>query len=60
METLLTKSLKNVPNCLFILFTYFPGLGHALDRRSSYDDLLYDTMSPDAKKTLVRQLRELF
>lgn len=41
-------------------FTYFPQLGHALDRRDSYDDLIYDTIDADAKRTIAEQLQKLF
>ncbi len=41
-------------------FTYFPELGHALDRRDNYEDVIYDTIHPEAKETLADQLREFF
>lgn len=41
-------------------FTYFPGLGHALDRRDSYEDLTFDTIDAEAKQTLASQLRDFF
>jgi pimeloyl-ACP methyl ester carboxylesterase len=41
-------------------FVYFPGLGHALDRRMSYDDLEYDTIAPEARDRLARELAEYF
>ena len=41
-------------------FTYFPNLGHALDKRSGYDDLRYDTISPEAKQTVAKQLKAFF
>ena len=41
-------------------FTYFPELGHALDRRDNYEDVIYDTIDPDAKQTLANQLSEFF
>lgn len=41
-------------------FTYFPGLGHALDARDDYDDLKYDTIDPEAKARLVGELAEFF
>ena len=41
-------------------FTYFPELGHALDRRDRYEDIIFDTIDPDAKQTLADQLHEFF
>ena len=41
-------------------FTYFPGLGHALDARDDYEDIKYDTIDPDAKATLVKELTNFF
>jgi pimeloyl-ACP methyl ester carboxylesterase len=41
-------------------FTWFPELGHALDRRDSYEDITYDTIDDDAKQQLARQLQEFF
>jgi hypothetical protein len=43
-----------------IHFTYFPQLGHALDHRGSYDDLKFDTIDPEAKRTVAEQLQKLF
>jgi pimeloyl-ACP methyl ester carboxylesterase len=41
-------------------FHYFPGLGHALDKRSSYYDLEFDTIAPDALETLTREMDRTF
>ncbi len=41
-------------------FTYFPGLGHALDPRQDYYDLQFDTMAPAAKEKLAAELAEFF
>lgn len=41
-------------------FTYFPKLGHALDPRTSYDDLEFSPIAPEAKKALADQLGTFF
>lgn len=41
-------------------FTFFPGLGHALDARDDYEDIKYDTIDPEARATVVRELAEFF
>jgi len=41
-------------------FTYFPEPGHALDPRTSYDDLQYDLMSADARQALIDKLGAFF
>lgn len=41
-------------------FHYFPGLGHALDKRESYQDLTYDTIDSDALGKLADELSQFF
>jgi pimeloyl-ACP methyl ester carboxylesterase len=41
-------------------FTYFPNLGHALDARTSYGDLTFDTIDPAALEALVTKLAQVF
>jgi pimeloyl-ACP methyl ester carboxylesterase len=41
-------------------YVYFPGLGHALDVRTAYDDIEYDTMDPAAQTRLVQELVDFF
>lgn len=41
-------------------FFYFDGLGHALDARTGYGDLRFDTIDPGAKETIVRELDSFF
>lgn len=40
-------------------FRYFPGLGHALDPRDAYDDLVYRRASPAALQAVAQGMREL-
>ncbi len=39
-----------------LYFHYFSGLGHALDRRDSYRDIVFRPIDPDALKALASEL----
>ncbi len=41
-------------------FNFFPGLGHALDKRTAYDDLVYDVISPEANREMAQTLDSFF
>jgi len=41
-------------------FNFFPGLGHALDKRAAYDDLTYDVISPEANREMAQTLDSFF
>ena len=41
-------------------FTYFPELGHALDRRDAHEDVVFRPIDAEARKKLVMELQEFF
>jgi pimeloyl-ACP methyl ester carboxylesterase len=53
-------SWKHLPGKTNWRFHFFPGLGHALDPRESYEDLLFQPIDPGALQTLAREMRASF
>ena len=51
---------KFVWNKYNMKFFYFSGLGHALDKRNSYHDVLYNTIDKKALKTISEQFEQNF
>ncbi|HEY9843539.1 MAG: alpha/beta fold hydrolase [Candidatus Sericytochromatia bacterium] len=41
-----------------LFFTYFPGLGHGLDKRSRYEDLIFQLPEPTALETVAVRMRQ--
>eukprot|EP00913_Durusdinium_trenchii_P008850 g8316.t1 len=54
---LIVRNVTKKPN---FRFHYFPGLGHALDKRDGYDDLKYNTIDDKAKQSLATELNAFF
>lgn len=54
---LLLKQMGKAEN---MRFNYFDGLGHALDKRASYQDLEFDTVDADALSKLTKELDSFF